>query len=119
MIRIALTRRKVVYVGEGANIWSNIHIRDLVTLYLAVIKHALAQHGSAYKVDAYNNYYFAESGEKSIKGIAELIAPVLYKKGEYFHVRVSDRLFTFFMIGTQALLTAPRLRASPWRKKPD
>ncbi|KAF8603601.1 NAD(P)-binding protein [Ceratobasidium sp. AG-I] len=80
-IKIALARRKAVYVGEGANIWSNIHIQDLTRLYLTVTKHALAQHGPASKVDAYNNFFFASSGEKSIKGVAELIAPLLYEKG--------------------------------------
>ncbi|KAF8603087.1 NAD(P)-binding protein [Ceratobasidium sp. AG-I] len=81
LVKTALARRKVVHVGEGANIWSTIHIQDLVTLYLTVIKQALAQHGPASKVDAYDNFYFASSGEKSIKDLAALIAPLLYKKG--------------------------------------
>lgn len=84
MVRTALARRKVVHVGEGANIWSTIHIQDLTRLYLTVIKHALAQHSSESKTDAYNNYFFASSGEKSIKGIAELVAPLLYKKGAIY-----------------------------------
>jgi nucleoside-diphosphate-sugar epimerase len=71
----------VVHIGEGTNIWGNIHINDLVQLYLVVIKNALVQHQKAIQTDAYNNYFFATSGENSIRSITELIAPLLYKKG--------------------------------------
>lgn len=110
MHRTALARRKVVHVGEGANIWSTIHIQDVVTLYLTVIKDALAQHGSASKVDAYSNFFFASSNEQSIKGITELIAPILYKKGEGSNSNILESLLTFAM-REKALLIAPKLEA--------
>ncbi|KAG8686708.1 hypothetical protein FRC09_013959 [Ceratobasidium sp. 395] len=80
VVQTALRRRAVVHVGEGSNIWSNIHINDLVQLYLTVLKHSLPQHEQGVKTDANDNYYFATSGEKSIHGIAELVAPLLHKK---------------------------------------
>jgi len=81
LVEIALRWRAVVHVGEGTNIWGNIHINDLIQLYLAVIKNAIFEHQKATHNDGYQNYFFASSGENSIRSITELIAPLLYKKG--------------------------------------
>ncbi|KAG9121677.1 hypothetical protein FRC07_002280 [Ceratobasidium sp. 392] len=81
MIEVALRRRAVSHVGDGSNLWINIHVSDLIQLYLIVIKYALLQHEKGAKVDAYENFFFASSSESSIHEIAELIAPVLDKKG--------------------------------------
>lgn len=83
MDRIAVRRRAVSHVGDGSNIWITIHLNDLLQLYLVVIKNALLQHEKGAKTDAYENFFFASSNEAPIHTIAELIAPVLYKKGMY------------------------------------
>ncbi|KAG9093816.1 hypothetical protein FS749_013683 [Ceratobasidium sp. UAMH 11750] len=78
---IALRRRAVSHVGDGSNIWINIHVGDLIRLYLVVLNYALLQHEKGAKTDAYDNFFFAASGESPIHHITELTAPILYKKG--------------------------------------
>lgn len=53
----------VQIVGKGLNTWSNIHIDDLVNLYLAVSEQAPA-----------GSFYFAENGEASFSDVAEAIS---------------------------------------------
>ncbi|QCI67996.1 NAD-dependent epimerase/dehydratase family protein [Phreatobacter stygius] len=62
---IAQARRSgiVRHVGQGANIWSNVHIDDLVDLYLAALAQAPA-----------GSFYFVENGEASFRHIAEAIS---------------------------------------------
>lgn len=47
------------YIGAGENCWSNVHIDDLVDLYLLAIEKAAA-----------GDFFFAENGEESLKNIA-------------------------------------------------
>ena len=65
---MALARKAGVakFIGRGENIWSNVHIEDLADLYLAALDRAPA-----------GAFYYAESGECSIKQIAEEIARAL------------------------------------------
>lgn len=51
------------YVGKGINVWSNVHIRDVVELYLLALKKAPA-----------GSFYFVENGEASYKDIVTAIA---------------------------------------------
>ncbi len=60
----------VRYVGPGTNIWSNVHIEDVVDLYLRVLEQK--QRGA---------FYFVASGEASFKDMANAIAKAL-KLGE-------------------------------------
>lgn len=53
----------VQIVGKGLNTWSNIHIDDLVNLYLAVSEQAPA-----------GSFYFAEKSEASFSDVAEAIS---------------------------------------------
>lgn len=56
MTKTARETGNVHYIGHGKNVWSNVHIRDLVDLYLL----ALDRPG----------FYFAENGEASLLEIA-------------------------------------------------
>lgn len=51
------------YVGKGLNVWSNVHIADVVELYLLALKKAPA-----------GSFYFVESGEASYADIVAAIA---------------------------------------------
>ena len=51
------------YVGRGLNLWSNVHIDDVVDLYLLALERAAA-----------GSFFFAENGEASFKEIAEAIS---------------------------------------------
>lgn len=51
------------YVGQGINVWSNVHITDVVELYLLALKKAPA-----------GAFYFVENGEASYADIVGAIA---------------------------------------------
>lgn len=51
------------YVGLGVNVWSNVHIADVVELYLLALKNAPA-----------GSFYFVENGEASYADIVASIA---------------------------------------------
>ena len=54
------------HVGRGENIWSNVHIDDLVALYLLALQKAPA-----------GAFYYAENGENSYRELAEAIGRML------------------------------------------
>lgn len=51
------------HVGRGVNVWSNVHIQDVVELYLLALKQAPA-----------GSFYFVENGEASYAEITAAIA---------------------------------------------
>lgn len=65
---IALARKHGVakHIGPGENIWSNVHIDDLVTLYLLALRDAPA-----------GAFYYAENGENSMREVAQAISRML------------------------------------------
>jgi nucleoside-diphosphate-sugar epimerase len=63
LVRNALEVGSVQIVGKGLNIWSNIHIDDLVNLYIAAAEQAPA-----------GAFYFAENGEASFSDVAQAIS---------------------------------------------
>ena len=69
---IALARKHGVpkHIGPGANVWSNVHIDDLVELYLLALDKAPA-----------GAFYFAENGENSMAEICAAIGRMLGHDG--------------------------------------
>jgi nucleoside-diphosphate-sugar epimerase len=65
---IALAKKSGVakHVGPGENRWSNVHIDDIVNLYLAALERAPA-----------GAFYFAENGENSMRETCEAIGRML------------------------------------------
>ncbi|MEY4447937.1 MAG: hypothetical protein RLZZ433_952 [Pseudomonadota bacterium] len=63
LVRNAIENDAVQIVGQGLNAWSNVHIEDLVDLYMLALEKAPA--GSS---------YFAENGEATFREIAESIS---------------------------------------------
>jgi nucleoside-diphosphate-sugar epimerase len=62
---VAQARRSGIsrYIGKGLNIWSNVHIADVVELYLLALRDAAA-----------GSFYFVENGQASYREIATAIA---------------------------------------------
>ena len=69
---IALARKHGVpkHIGSGANIWSNVHIDDLVDLYLLALDKAPA-----------GAFYFAENGENDMREVCAAIGRMLGPDG--------------------------------------
>ncbi|KRR17436.1 hypothetical protein CQ14_31630 [Bradyrhizobium lablabi] len=66
LIKLAKKRGNAAHAGPGENIWSNVHIDDLVTLYALAIAKAPA-----------GSFYFAENGENSMRETCEAINRML------------------------------------------
>jgi nucleoside-diphosphate-sugar epimerase len=66
LIGLARKRGCAAHAGPGENIWSNVHIDDLVTLYARAIEKAPA-----------GAFFFAENGENSMREICEAINRML------------------------------------------
>jgi nucleoside-diphosphate-sugar epimerase len=70
LIGLARKRGCAAHAGPGENIWSNVHIDDLATLYALAIEKARA-----------GAFFFAENGENSMREICEAINRMLGHAG--------------------------------------
>lgn len=62
MVAVAKKYQQARYIGKGKNVWSTVHIEDLVNAYLLALEKAFA-----------GSFFFLESGEATFKEIAETI----------------------------------------------
>ena len=70
LIKLARKRGNAAHAGPGENIWSNVHIDDLVTLYALAIEKAPT-----------GSFYFAENGENSMRELCDAINRMLGLQG--------------------------------------
>jgi nucleoside-diphosphate-sugar epimerase len=66
LIKLAKKQGNAAHAGPGENIWSNVHIDDLVMLYALAIEKAEA-----------GGFFFAENGENSMRELCEAINRML------------------------------------------
>lgn len=66
LIKLAKKRGNAAHAGPGENVWSNVHIDDLMMLYALAIEKAPA-----------GAFYFAENGEDSMREVCEAINRML------------------------------------------
>lgn len=66
LIRQAVKSGVPRYVGAGENVWSTVHIEDVVEAYLLALERGRA-----------GSFFFIENGEASLKAIVESIARLL------------------------------------------
>jgi nucleoside-diphosphate-sugar epimerase len=80
---IGLARKSGVarHVGRGLNVWSNVHIDDLVDLYLLAIEKAPP-----------GSFFYAENGEASMKALAEAISRMLGLGGATEPIALEDAI---------------------------
>ena len=78
------------HVGRGENIWSNVHIDDLVSLY--VLAFEKAPKGA---------FYYAENGENSYRDLAEAISRMLGFGGRTQPMPIDEAVAEFGEIGAQ------------------
>ena len=71
LIRQSAEKKSGVYIGKGLNRWSNVHIEDLVNLYVLALEKAPS-----------GAMFFAENGEESLLTIAEAISHTLGFSGK-------------------------------------
>jgi len=78
------------HVGRGENIWSNVHIDDLVPLYVLAFEKAPA-----------GAFYYAENGENSYRELAEAISRMLGFGGRTQPMPIDEAVAEFGEIGAQ------------------
>jgi nucleoside-diphosphate-sugar epimerase len=78
---IALARKAGVakHIGPGENRWANVHIDDLVPLYLSAIERAPS-----------GAFYFAENGENSMREMCEAIGRMLGQGGKTQSMSIAE-----------------------------
>jgi len=78
---IALAKKAGVarHIGPGDNRWANVHIDDLVPLYLLAIEKAPA-----------GAFYFAENGENSMREVCEAISRMLGQGGKTQSMTIAE-----------------------------
>ncbi|HEU5283281.1 MAG TPA: NAD-dependent epimerase/dehydratase family protein [Burkholderiales bacterium] len=105
LIALAKKYRVGRHVGRGENIWSNVHIDDLVPLYLLALQKAPA-----------GAFYFAENGENSYREIVAAISRMLGFGGRTQPMSIDEavaelgEVATHFSFGSNSRVRAVRGR---------
>lgn len=91
-------------VGNGSNVWSNVHIDDVVQLYLLALAKAPA-----------GSFYFAENGEASYAELAQALAERTgIRRVEYLPAEVAAQHWgeprAYFSFGSNCRVRAIRAR---------
>jgi nucleoside-diphosphate-sugar epimerase len=79
MAKAVLKRGKGFQVGEGKNIWTQVHVQDLSEVYLGLVTSAL-QPGGGKATWNDEGFYFAENGEFVWGDVAQKIAKICADK---------------------------------------
>jgi nucleoside-diphosphate-sugar epimerase len=99
------------YFGKGLNRYSNVHIDDLVDLYLLALEKAPG-----------GSFFFAENGHASFKEIAEMISRSLGLGGKTVSLSVADLVRQYgdagrYGITSNSLVSAVNARRLGWSPK--
>ncbi|EDU40631.1 NAD dependent epimerase dehydratase family protein [Pyrenophora tritici-repentis] len=78
MTKFALKRMKGFVVGNGENIWTQVHVQDLSELYLALVTAALSPDGGKASWNT-EGYYFAENGDFCWGDVGRKIGEIAFK----------------------------------------
>jgi nucleoside-diphosphate-sugar epimerase len=100
-----------VYFGKGLNRYSNVHIEDLVELYLLALEKAPG-----------GSFFFAENGHASFKEIAEMVSRSLGFGGKTVSLNVEDLVRQYGDAGrygaaSNSLVSAVNARRLGWSPK--
>ena len=102
-----------VHIGRGENRWSNMHIADLVDLYLLALEQAPA-----------GSFFFAENGEASLKEISIAISHRLGLGGRTRSLSIAEALehwapaAVHFSLASNVRVSATKARAMlGWRPR--
>ena len=100
-----------VYFGKGLNRYSNVHIDDLVDLYLLALERVPG-----------GSFFFAENGDASFKEIAEMISRSLGFGGKTISLNVEDLVRQYgdagrYGVASNSLVSAVNARRLGWSPK--
>lgn len=119
LIEASLDRKQGGVVGEGLNLWPNVHIDDTATLYISVFDAAMKGPGGT--AHGREGYYFGENGEHRVGEISEILAKLLYdmKRGKspeptVFTIEEMQKYFGGRWMGSNSRAMAERARLIGW-----
>jgi nucleoside-diphosphate-sugar epimerase len=104
-----------IFVGKGANVWSNVHIADLAQLYLLALQKASA-----------GTFYFAENGEAALYDIVTIISEQLGYNGKTQGLSIDEAIALWgpeaahFGLGSNSYVSAAKARQElDWQPNAD
>ncbi|RDW85346.1 hypothetical protein BP5796_03671 [Coleophoma crateriformis] len=77
IVRLALRHKRVIYAGDGTNIWCHVYVQDVSDMIMMLIKANL----DAKEPAGFERFYFAESGEHQKLKLSIELGTILYEKG--------------------------------------
>jgi nucleoside-diphosphate-sugar epimerase len=111
LIKVAKKFGVAKHIGPGENRWANVHIDDLMTMYVLAIEKAPA-----------GAFYYAENGENSVREVCEAISRMLGQGGRTQSMTVEEAATEWGeglandTMGSNSRVCAKRARADlKWR----
>ncbi|KAJ1304796.1 hypothetical protein OPQ81_005932 [Rhizoctonia solani] len=119
LIRTAIEFKQPVYVGKGTNVWNNVHITDLVQLYILVLNLALSvRAGETPRPETFANFYFGSVEEHAWGDVAKQLGPILLKRGKVEKAEArsigADEVQSFGALTSNSRSIAERSRQLGW-----
>ncbi|NKB49080.1 MAG: NAD-dependent epimerase/dehydratase family protein [Alphaproteobacteria bacterium] len=105
MVRAAQEAGVSRYIGDGENIWSNVHIDDCADAYLLALEHAPA-----------GSYFYLESGEDTLGDVARAVGRLLGQNAAAQSMSMADAVRAWgppmsLSLGSNSRLRADKARA--------
>ncbi|KAF8126989.1 hypothetical protein EV363DRAFT_1298377 [Boletus edulis] len=118
IVDAGIDRRQGGVISKGLNVWSHVHIEDLVCLYMHIFDAAIC---SCRLYVGRNGIYFAESGECELGEIFQVVAKELSARGcgtsrPTVFTQAEMEKYTFTrMMGANAHARGERSRSIGWK----
>ncbi|KAH7928229.1 NAD(P)-binding protein [Leucogyrophana mollusca] len=125
LIKASLDRGQGGVVGEGKNLWPNVHIDDIASLYVVLFE-AITNPAAAPAPAGHGRegFYFGEGGEHKLYDVSKTIAQVLYDLGKgkspeptTFSEEELQKYFGGAYLGSNSRARGERSRAIGWKPK--
>ncbi|KAF8623670.1 hypothetical protein AX17_007368 [Amanita inopinata Kibby_2008] len=126
LVEAALDRGQGGMIGEGRNVWPNVHIDDVADLFIMLFDLIVDGNKEARRPKpdhGRTGFYFCENGEHTWLSVAGAIAKAMYDKGNSGSPQptsfTEDEMQRYFpegtMLGTNSRCKAERARMLGWR----
>ncbi|KAM0749952.1 NAD(P)-binding protein [Meredithblackwellia eburnea MCA 4105] len=109
-VRYAKREGQAAYIGKGENIWGNVHVQDLSSLYLLIMNHALVSPNSTHASTTshgWSNLIYAGTGQHSWGPVIKTLGNLLYARGDVKQpgaVEITDDKGDMYMFGGNSFL---------------
>ncbi|WVQ94025.1 hypothetical protein IAU59_001103 [Kwoniella sp. CBS 9459] len=123
-VRYAKRTGQAAYIGQGENIWGNVHIQDLSDLYLLLLDHSLNAPATTQASEAshgWSNLIYAGLDQHAWGPVITLIGDLLYARGEVTQsgaISLKDDEGDLYMFGTNSFMeVSEKAKALGWRQR--